>query len=146
MFYKILMGTMIFSGFYTFVVIFSLIRMIIIFPDFDELEKKIFYETLSFSMGVVLILHFFQLIISMIMPLDFRPIISSGGHSVIRGIDGSIVHFDSFLFDCVVIAIIYNSRRLRYGLITKKMFLLRNLLPMLVSALSFLLYFLSRFL
>lgn len=117
-----------------------------IFPDSDELEKKIFYETLSFSMGVILILHFIQLIISMIMPLDFRPIISSGGHAVVRGIDGAIVHFDSFLFDCVVIAVTYNIRRLRYGLITKRTFLLRNLLPMLVSVLSFLLYFLSRFL
>lgn len=146
MFYKILTGTMIFSGIYSFIVIFSLIRMIMIFPDSDELEKKIFYETLSFSMGVILILHFIQLIISMIMPLDFRPIISSGGHAVVRGIDGAIVHFDSFLFDCVVIAVTYNIRRLRYGLITKRTFLLRNLLPMLVSVLSFLLYFLSRFL
>lgn len=145
MFDKIYYSLGIVLGIYSFVVLFSLIKTVMVFPETDELEKKVFFETLSISMVVILVLHLLQLIYSMIAPGDFRPIISSGGHSLVRGIDGKIVHFDSFLFDCTVIAVVYNIRQLRYGLISKKIFLVKNSLLFLSIILFFILMILRFF-
>lgn len=135
----VLNGLMLLLGMYSLIVIFSLIIRTIRLYRSDELQKKIFFETFSISMMIVLLLHLAQLIFSVTLKEQYHPVITSGQNSVVRFTTGSVDHFDSLLFYCIVIAITYNFRRVRFGLITKKSFFIRNLLPILIVLLFFLL-------
>ncbi|MBO0453525.1 hypothetical protein [Candidatus Enterococcus murrayae] len=126
---------------YSLLVFFSLIKRVVLFHRSDELQKKIFFETLSISMGVILSLHLIQLILSIVQPAGYQPVIYSGGKSMVRFTLGAFDHVDSFLLYCMVIAVVYNIRRVQYGLISKSSFLVRNLLPMLIIFLFLLLPF-----
>lgn len=95
--------------------IFSFISLFSIFTQYeyyDELQKKIVYETFSISFFCILIIHFIQLFISF-LGVDLSYLISPAtGDGILLGVEP--IHIDSFFFDLLVFGIVYLIKRIKY--------------------------------
>ena len=118
--------TLIFWGItlYSFIGLFSLIRIILRFYRYDELERRTVVDAFAISMGVILVVHLVQLVLSFTVPVEIVSILSPGRYLTGGLISNDPVHVDSFLFDCAIIGLSYRLRSTRYGLTSKKQCLL----------------------
>lgn len=126
-------------GMYSFIGLFSLLKVLVTANRYDELEKKSIIEAFSISMIVILIVYLAQLILSFFFPAEWKGIISPGtvNQSYITNMP---LHIDSFLFDCSIIGISYMLRRYHYGLIKLKSILIPLFIILAIIFLPFLGY------
>ncbi|MEI5995002.1 hypothetical protein [Candidatus Enterococcus mansonii] len=87
----------------------------------DELEKKIVFDSLAYTMFIILLLHTVQFIFGLVAFTLFKgtftyiPIISSGapfGKIVLSNLPNW--HFEALFADCFIFAIIYFFRKQKY--------------------------------
>lgn len=88
----------------------------------DELQKRTLLDTLAVSMVIVLAINFFQLIV---FSGNVEPLISSDVNTSNNG-----NHLDSFMMECIIISTAYGFNRLKYGLISKKRFIVTTGIPL----------------
>lgn len=89
--------------------LFGLINGLISFKKNDELERKVIYETLAISFLVIMIIHFIQLIASIIAPEPFSLLakfIISPGECKGSFFGNDPLHFDSFMIDITILGIV----------------------------------------
>lgn len=129
---------------YSFVGLFSLIRVLIGAHRYDELERKAIFDAFAISMMIILIINLIQLRLSFVFPVEWKGFVSPGGFYNGGLISDSPLHFDSFLFDCSVIGICYMIRRYHYGLIRKRSIILPIIIFLLLLIGPFLVLLLLR--
>lgn len=105
---------------YSLVGLFSILRILLRFNRYDELEKRTVVDAFAMSMVIILLVNLGQLILTFNVPVGWVGFISPG-----RFYNGGLVtndplHFDSFLFDCSIIGISYMLRRNYFGLLKTK--------------------------
>ncbi|MGM0338276.1 hypothetical protein [Candidatus Enterococcus murrayae] len=123
-----------FLGIYSFVGMFSLIKVLVTINQYDELERRAVIEALAISMLIILVVNLAQLILSIYLPAEWRGFVSPG--PVNRSlVTNTPLHMESFLFDCSIIGISYALRRHYFGLIK-----MRNMLIPIFIILSFILF------
>lgn len=121
------------GGAYSLYAIPSLIKTLIniIRKKYDELERKSVFDSLAISMLVITTLHLIQFLLGYYFnflgkPSTYLPIISPGipfGSTISSLGHYPYVHMDSIFLDFTIISLVFNIKRYRYGLITKKQFL-----------------------
>ena len=107
-------------GVYSLISVFSLVTTFIKLNKFDELQRNAVYESLAISFLIIAGIHFLQLMISVVTPDPFSMAIKfwiSPGAYKGALMTNSPLHFDSFMIDAFVLAIVYNIKRRKYGLI-----------------------------
>ncbi|WP_086950652.1 hypothetical protein [Vagococcus fluvialis] len=110
LFHFLLFGVALFS-------MYSVIRlfiMLLLLHRYDELQKKAVYESFALSFLIILLLHFVQLNINL-FDIDWPLLITTGNRLGIAGGNVPKPHFDSFFFDCFVLAVVYLIKKRRYG-------------------------------
>ncbi|MGP5428807.1 hypothetical protein ACTXNW_05050 [Enterococcus malodoratus] len=104
---------------YSFIGIFLVLKFLVNFKRYDELEKRVVIDSFAMSMIIIMIVNLTQLILVLIMPIGFQSLISSDSL-----VTGSGSHIDSFFFDCSVFGLTYMIRRYHFGLMKKRYILL----------------------
>lgn len=145
---NILVNSLIFSlSMYSIYGMFSFIKNVIRFKqnEYDELQRKIIFDSLGYSMIVILILHSIERIVEFILyiiypDLEFYSILNSFREP--GTLFGQLSIFDKIFFDCAIISIVYIVIQYKYELITKK----KALRPMIIClVISLTLFFVSNF-
>lgn len=109
------MIVLVIAGFFGLSTFFNMGRVLININQYDELERKVVYETFAVSFCAIVILHFIQLI-SSFTKFDLSYLISAGGLRTGGLISNSPVHIDSFIFDMIILGITYQVKKKKFGL------------------------------
>ena len=95
---------------------------------YDELERKVVFDSLAYSMLIIVLLHLIQYLLSYKLKKYFPneiyiPVISAG---VIKGqiLGNSPLHFESFFFDLFLVSNVYSYLRYKYGLKQRKSYII----------------------
>lgn len=116
-------------GIYAIIAFFSMIKTTykLFQGKYDELERKIVFDSLAYSMVIIIVLHLIQYSLSYKLKKYFPneiyiPVISAG---VIKGqiLGNSPLHFESFFFDLFLVSNIYNYLRYKYSLKQRKTYM-----------------------
>ena len=103
------------AGIFGLDTLFSMGKVLMNIEQYDELERKVVYETFAVSFCIIIILHLIQLI-SSFTKFDFSYLISVGGFRNGGLISNSLLHIDSFIFDMIILGITYKIKKRKYGL------------------------------
>ncbi len=93
----------------------KMVKVLINIQKYDELERNVVYETFAVSFSVIILVHLIQLI-SSFTKFDFSYLISAGGFFNGGLISNGPLHMDSFMFDLVVLGVVYKLKKKKYGL------------------------------
>ncbi|MDH6364409.1 hypothetical protein M2139_001452 [Enterococcus sp. PF1-24] len=112
----------IFLGLYSFYTVFVAIKTLIHVKSGkqDELEKKMIFDALGYSMLCIAGLHIIQLIIGIIWTMvtnrtrPFIPIISAG-FTYGDVFSNSSLHIEAIIFDCLVFSICHKIVQKKYN-------------------------------
>lgn len=107
--------------FYTFAQIFVAVRVLIKVRQgiLDELERKMVFDSLSYSMLIIMLLHIIQLGIGMFYNSTanaqhyFIPVISAG-MPFKTFLANDPWHIEAIAFDCLVFSICYSITKRKY--------------------------------
>lgn len=102
-----------FLGFmvYSIVGVVTMLRALVGFHRYDEIERRRFFDALAWGMLSILLFNGIQLAASFVFPAGWSGFVSPGGFNTGGLISNHPLHFDSFLFDCAIIGICYNRIR-----------------------------------
>ena len=107
----------------------SLIKVLIkiIKKEYDELERKVVFDSLGLSMLIVTLVNLIQFILACYHSITglykYIPIISPGmpfNNALSNFNYYPYAHMESIFFNLIIISIIYNINRYRYGLLSKE--------------------------
>lgn len=101
--------------FFGLTTILNMGKVLININKYDELERKVVYETFAVSFCIIVILHLIQLI-SSFTKFDLSYLISVGGFRTGGLISNSPLHIDSFIFDMIVLGITYQVKKKKFGM------------------------------
>lgn len=110
--------------------LFSLLKKMITIKSLDELQRKRIYETFSISFAIILLVHFVQLVFSL-LGKDISLVISAGFYKGAL-ISNNPLHMDSFVFDLIIYSVVDISIKRKYDVLSKRDFLLKFVLPVLI--------------
>lgn len=124
-------------GLSSIVSFYYLIRHLIATRAIDEVERKVVFETLLASLGIILLLALLRWQLPYLLPAEFLQNIFPSNQYIVAIIGNGTLDIHSFWFYLVVIGFVYKLKEVQYGRIPKKNFIRKTLIPVLAISMLF---------